>query len=174
MKKAPSLKMSSYGFTLIELLVTIAIIACLAGLLMPTLSSARSRAQCTACASNLHQIGISVLLYAGDNNQILSNIEPWPSKPVYDSSQGAQSVLTVLGPYGVTPQVLKCPSDAIGTNFYSREGSSYQWFTGVSNTNLASIPSPANMWLFFDYSSVHHALANSLFADGHVAGAVGQ
>ena len=170
MKKLPS----SNGFTLIELLVTIAIIACLAGLLMPALASARSRAQCSACASNLHQIGASVLLYAGDNNQILPTIESWPSKPIYDSSQGAQTLLAALGPYGVTPQVLKCPSDAIGTNYYAKEGTSYQWFPGVSNTNLASIPSPANMFILFDYTEVHNSLANVLFADGHVAGAVGQ
>jgi prepilin-type N-terminal cleavage/methylation domain-containing protein/prepilin-type processing-associated H-X9-DG protein len=168
MNKKPSLN----GFTLIELLVTIAIMACLAGLLMPALSSARSRAQCTACASNLHQIGASVLLYAGDNNQILPTIESWPSKPIYDSSQGAQTLLTALGPYGVTPQILKCPSDTIGTNYYATEGTSYQWFPGASQCNLLSVSSTANMFILFDYTEVHHALANTLFADGHVAGAV--
>jgi prepilin-type N-terminal cleavage/methylation domain-containing protein/prepilin-type processing-associated H-X9-DG protein len=162
------------GFTLIELLVAIAIIACLAGLLMPALSSVRSRSQCTACASNLHQIGASILQYAGDNNQTLPTIEPWPSRPVYTSSDGAQTLLAAFGPYGVTPQVLKCPSDTIATNYYSKEGSSYQWFPGASNTNLVSANSMANLFILFDYTEIHHRLANVLFADGHVAGAVSQ
>lgn len=163
---------SRSGFTLVELLVTIAIIACLAGLLMPAIATARSKAQCTACASNLHQIGVSVLQYAGDNNQRLPVIEPWPSKPVYESTDGAQSLLSALSPYGVTEQILKCPSDLAGTNYYSREGSSYQWFPGASNTNLASATSTANLFVLFDYTEIHHGLANLLFADGHVAGAV--
>ena len=65
------------GFTLIELLIVIAIIATLAGLLLPALAQARIRAQGAGCLSNLKQMQIAWQMYAGDFNDILAPNAPF-------------------------------------------------------------------------------------------------
>ncbi|HEY1787444.1 MAG TPA: prepilin-type N-terminal cleavage/methylation domain-containing protein [Verrucomicrobiae bacterium] len=59
------------GFTLIELLVVIAIIAILAAILLPVLAQARKRAVSVQCLSNEHQLSLSWLMYANDNQDNL-------------------------------------------------------------------------------------------------------
>ena len=56
------------GFTLIELLVVIAIIAILAALLLPVLAKAKESAKTAQCLNNLHEMGLSLIMYADRND----------------------------------------------------------------------------------------------------------
>lgn len=54
------------AFTLAELLVVVAIMGTLTAFIVPAVNAVQRLAQRTACASNLRQVGMCVLAYAGD------------------------------------------------------------------------------------------------------------
>lgn len=56
------------AFTLIELLVVIAIIAILAAILFPVFAQAKAAAKASADLSNIKQIDLAAIQYAGDND----------------------------------------------------------------------------------------------------------
>ncbi len=57
------------AFTLVELLVAIAIVAILAALLLPALSTANQKAQQTHCLSNIKQLTLGSFMYASENSR---------------------------------------------------------------------------------------------------------
>lgn len=97
------------GFTLIELLVVIAIIALLAAILFPVFSRARENARKSSCLNNMKQVGLGLLQYAQDYNEIL---------PVGAGRQTTDTGRPVgwIGPtypYVKSPQLFRCSSDSI-------------------------------------------------------------
>ena len=71
-KDIPCIKGRFCRFTIIELLVVVAIIAILAGMLLPALNKARTTAQKSVCTSNLKSIGQAVMIYTSNNDDFLT------------------------------------------------------------------------------------------------------
>lgn len=125
------------AFTLIDLLVSIAIIAILISLLLPSLTNVREATRRVVCSSNSRQIGLGIAMYAEDEKTFpFSAYEPKLSDPdgapqfMHFARASDPGVswdglgLLYVAEYLNAPQVFYCPSHR-GTNPFARFASSW-------------------------------------------------
>jgi prepilin-type N-terminal cleavage/methylation domain-containing protein len=192
MKEAGSMRGASRSaFTLLELMIVIAIIAILAGILMPVTQNIITRARDQQCANNLRQIGVAANAAANDNDNTYPIIEiDGNNQPVANTlNVPAKNLVDALSPYGVTATTFQCPADLRGPNNYASQNphSSYMW-SPYSEDTSSNVPTiyrrrgqttilPSRLQLASDWTPVHMAYDSNvgagmmiyvLYGDGHV------
>src|SRR6185369_2990021 len=108
-RNAKSQFYGSTAFTLIELLVVGAIIAFLAGLLLPVVARAKARAKELSCLSNARQLSLSVMMYTHDYQ------EKFPASADYTTpTEIPERIWTMkIMPYAKSTLVYICPSSLL-------------------------------------------------------------
>lgn len=103
----------SSGFTLVEVLVVVAIIAILAGILIPAIGSVREKSRRITCANAHRQCGLALIAFAGDHNDRLPNPRPngvQNADTYFVQGSGLPSLVDLLDGYLDDLSVWRCPS----------------------------------------------------------------
>ena len=116
---------ASRAFTVIELLVVVAVLAVLAGMLVPSVQQARSSARLASCQSRLRQWGVAFELYALQNGGVYPHIDGLDRENGPADRYGWVDVLPPLigerpwreharGHYPGRRTIFQCPAASLG------------------------------------------------------------
>jgi prepilin-type N-terminal cleavage/methylation domain-containing protein len=168
--------------TLIELLVVIAIIAILAAILFPVFTKAKDAAKKTTSISNLKQIGLSTLMYAGDFDDVypMSAYIKAPEAP--DPRPVVFSIYDAVQPYMKNVQLFVSPADGQkqdwklrlnGLNLTNPQGgvqfASYSPNLGLFGENLCALPAPVGKYSdVWSQTSLPDTVNTVAFFDGYI------
>lgn len=133
------------GFTLVEMLVVIAIIAILAALLLPVISSAKLNALRTQCTSNVRQLGVAGLMYVGDNGK-----HPPYNDPIYPGGgtwMGTMNIAAQKKGIGICPSApLAEPAPVSGNGQGTADKAWVRWTSDNKTMFFGSYG--FNSWLY--------------------------
>ncbi len=165
-------KATRRGFTLIELLVVIAIIAILAAILFPVFARARENARRTSCLSNLKQVGLGVMQYVQDYDEmyprtIQLNVQVMPVPGLVDttiSNSNAWYWYKLIYSYTKSTQVYLCPSStsgtAVQTGHYGANDKMMTYYGAATPPiSMAAVAAPSSVYMVMDYSAYLAAAA---------------
>lgn len=122
---------SRRGFTLIELLVVIAIVGLLASILFPVFSRARENARKTVCINKLKQIGLGIMIYVQDYDEVLPLALDERKAMNLRSVWNTMTVDTSYLATAVEGDALDCPSDKTRIRYTDYQG---YWWGRYKNT----------------------------------------
>lgn len=140
------MRFQSKGFTLIELLVVIAIIAILAAILFPVFAKAREKARQTNCLSNVKQLGLSILSYCQDYDEVF----PFAVDLQGPGTADDITFEVLVDPYVKNRQLFVCPSRRtmqVGYGYNMHLGALY---TRSGMAAMGEITMPANTVMLAD------------------------
>jgi prepilin-type N-terminal cleavage/methylation domain-containing protein/prepilin-type processing-associated H-X9-DG protein len=124
------------AFTLIELLVVIAIIAILAAILFPVFAKAREKARQATCTSNEKQLGLGLLQYEQDYDELFPNTN--------NGGYAGTGWAGAIYPYIKSTGVYRCPDDS-NTGNGNLVPVSYAMNFNVVYSSIASIQNVAKI-----------------------------
>ncbi|RYG37884.1 prepilin-type N-terminal cleavage/methylation domain-containing protein [bacterium] len=106
------------GFTLVEILVVLAIVGVLAGLTFSVASAVRNRTIHTVCATNLHQLGTALHLYANDHDGWVppattsnSPFGQFEGVSPAELEASPRVLVAAMHPYAKNDEIWFCPAD---------------------------------------------------------------